>query len=106
MNPNSLMEWEWPDDASVREGLPGYKPTTKGHPRKIREAAEMILRSTRPVTYAGRGILQPRAAEALLQHAELCAIPVATLPMALGHHPHCTPPDTAPQGLNPPLQPI
>src|SRR3546814_12144851 len=22
MNPNSLMEWEWPDDASVREGLP------------------------------------------------------------------------------------
>src|SRR3546814_18030230 len=53
MNPNSLMEWEWPDDASVREGLPGYKPTTKGHPRQHREAAEMILRHTRPVTYAG-----------------------------------------------------
>src|SRR3546814_615039 len=69
MNPNSLMEWEWPDDASVREGLPGYKPTTKGHPRKIREAAEMILRSTRPVIYAGGGILKARTAEALLELA-------------------------------------
>ena len=66
------MDWYWPDDADVRDGLPGYKPTTKGHPRKIREAAELILRSERPVIYAGGGILKaargrgaPRAGRAV-----------------------------------------
>ena len=56
-NPNSHMEWHWPSDDEVRDGLPGYKPTLAGHPRKIREAADMILRSERPVIYAGGGIL-------------------------------------------------
>ncbi|HEX4867991.1 MAG TPA: acetolactate synthase large subunit [Acidimicrobiales bacterium] len=87
MNPNSAMEWYWPDDAEVREGLPGYRPTTKGHPRKIREAAELILRSHRPVIYAGGGILKARAAEALLELAELCDIHVVTTLMARGAFP-------------------
>src|SRR3954451_10572587 len=42
-NPRSAMEWYWPTDAEVIAGLPGYRPTTTGHPRKIKEAAEMIL---------------------------------------------------------------
>src|SRR3954469_4978949 len=54
-NPNSAMDWYWPDESDIASGLPGYKPTTKGHPRKIREAAEMILASRRPVIYAGGG---------------------------------------------------
>ena len=37
------MDWYWPTDDEIRDGLPGYQPTTKGHPRKIREAAELIL---------------------------------------------------------------
>ena len=81
------MEWHWPDDAEVRDGLPGYKPTTKGHPRKIREAAELILRSERPVIYAGGGILKARAAEALRELAELCDIHVVTTLMARGAFP-------------------
>ncbi len=92
-NPNSLMDWYWPDDASVLEGLPGYRPTTKGHPRKIREAAQLILASTRPVIYAGGGILKARAAEALRELAELCDIHVVTTLMARGafpdDHPLC-----------------
>src|SRR5690606_6049600 len=60
---------------------------TKGHPRKIREAAEMILRSTRPVIYAGGGILKARAAEALRELAELCDIHVVTTLMARGAFP-------------------
>ncbi len=86
-NPNSAMDWAWPDDAEIREGLPGYKPTLKGHPRKIREAAEMILRSERPVIYAGGGILKARAAEALRELAELCDIHVVTTLMARGAFP-------------------
>ena len=50
-NPNSAMDWHWPSDDEIREGLPGYRPTMKGHPRKIREAAELILASERPVLY-------------------------------------------------------
>jgi len=92
-NPSSAMDWYWPDDAEVRDGLPGYKPTTKGHPRKIREAAELILASTRPVIYAGGGILKARAAEALRELAELCDIHVVTTLMARGafpdDHPLC-----------------
>jgi acetolactate synthase-1/2/3 large subunit len=86
-NPNSAMEWYWPDDASVLEGLPGYRPVTKGDPVKIREAAEMILASTRPVIYAGGGILKARAAEALRELAELCDIHVVTTLMARGAFP-------------------
>ena len=86
-NPNSAMEWYWPDDADVLEGLPGYRPTTKGDPRQIREAAEMILRSERPVLYAGGGILKARAAEALRELAELCDIHVVTTLMARGAFP-------------------
>ena len=90
-NPNSQMEWHWPDDDEVRDGLPGYKPTLAGHPRKIREAAELILRSERPVIYAGGGILKARAAEALRELAELCDIHVVTTLMARGRLPRQPP---------------
>ncbi len=86
-NPRSALDWYWPSEAEVSAGLPGYKPTTKGHPRKIKDAAELIVQSTRPVIYAGGGILKARAAEALLELAELCDIPVVTTLMARGAFP-------------------
>ncbi|MCO5318785.1 MAG: biosynthetic-type acetolactate synthase large subunit [Microthrixaceae bacterium] len=86
-NPNSALEWYWPTDDEVAASLPGYKPTTKGHPRKIKEAAELVMASERPVIYAGGGILKARAAEALLEFAELCEIPVVTTLMARGAFP-------------------
>ncbi len=86
-NPRSALDWYWPSDAEVSAGLPGYKPTTKGHPRKIKDAAELIGQSTRPVIYAGGGILKARAADALLELAELCDIPVVTTLMARGAFP-------------------
>ncbi len=86
-NPNSHMEWYWPTDEEVAAGLPGYKPTTKGHPRKIKEAAELILAAERPVIYAGGGILKARASEALVELAELLDVPVVTTLMARGAFP-------------------
>jgi acetolactate synthase-1/2/3 large subunit len=92
-NPRSAMEWYWPTDEEVRDSLPGYKPTTKGHPKMIRQAAELILASHKPVIYAGGGILKARAAEALRELAELCDIHVVTTLMARGafpdDHPLC-----------------
>jgi acetolactate synthase-1/2/3 large subunit len=92
-NPRSAMEWYWPTDEEVRESLPGYRPTTKGHPRMIRQAAELILSARQPIIYAGGGILKARAAEALRELAELCEIHVVTTLMARGafpdDHPLC-----------------
>src|SRR5437763_1626661 len=86
-NPRSALDWYWPTDAEVSVGLPGYKPTTKGHPRKIKDAAEFIMRSERPVIYAGGGILKARAGEALREVAELCDIHVVATLMAGGSFP-------------------
>jgi acetolactate synthase-1/2/3 large subunit len=87
------MEWYWPTDAEIAESLPGYRPTTKGHPRMIREAARLILAAERPVLYVGGGILKARAAEALRELAELTGIHVVTTLMARGafpdDHPLC-----------------
>ena len=87
------MTWHWPSDEEVAASLPGYRPTTKGHPRMIAEAARMILEAERPVLYVGGGMLKARAAEILRELAELTQIPVVTTLMARGvfpdNHPLC-----------------
>jgi acetolactate synthase-1/2/3 large subunit len=86
---NTTMDWYWPD----RVDLPGYKPTTRGHPRMIKEAARLIASARRPVVYAGGGILKARAADALRELVDLTGIPVVTTLMARGsfpdEHPLC-----------------
>jgi acetolactate synthase I/II/III large subunit len=80
---NQTMDWYWPEKVD----LPGYKPTTKGHPKQIKDAARLIGESRRPVIYAGGGILKARAADALRTFAELTGIPVVTTLMARGAFP-------------------
>jgi acetolactate synthase-1/2/3 large subunit len=84
---NAQMEWYWPDTVD----LPGYKPTTKGHPRMIREAAKLIGEAHRPVIYAGGGILKAHAAEALRELVDMTGIPVVTTLMARGAFPDSHP---------------
>src|SRR5579875_1534927 len=84
---NQAMDWQWPTDADVEADLPGYRPTTKGNGRMVREAARVIAAAERPVIYAGGGILKARAAEALRELAELTGIPVVTTLMARGAFP-------------------
>jgi acetolactate synthase-1/2/3 large subunit len=87
------VEWSWPSDADVAASLPGYRPTLRGHPRMVKEAARLITEARRPVIYAGGGILRSRAAAALRELAERCQIPVVTTLMARGafpdDHPLC-----------------
>ena len=85
------MEWHWPTDAEVIDSLPGYRPTTKGHPRMIKEAARLILESERPILYVGGGVLKARAAAALRELAELTQIHVVTTLMARGAFPDSHP---------------
>jgi len=92
-NPRSAMDWYWPTEQDIDRGLPGYKPTTKGHPRMIKEAARLILESHKPVIYAGGGILKAQASAALKELVELTGIHVVTTLMARGafpdRHPLC-----------------
>src|SRR5205823_4713322 len=80
---NAPMDWYWPESVD----LPGYKPTTKGHPRMIREAAKLIGQAKKPVIYAGGGILKAHAAEALRELVDMTGIPVVTTLMARGAFP-------------------
>src|SRR4051794_22271532 len=86
---NQTMDWYWPEKVD----LPGYKPTVKGHPKQIKDAARLINEAKRPVIYAGGGILKARAAEALRALAELADVHVVTTLMARGafpdDHPLC-----------------
>jgi acetolactate synthase I/II/III large subunit len=86
-NPRSAMEWYWPESVD----LPGYKPTTQGHPRKIRDAAALIAESRRPVIYAGGGIVRSGASEALFELANLLGVHVVTTLMARGAFPDSHP---------------
>src|SRR5438067_3428954 len=81
------MDWYWPTSLD----LPGYKPTTRGNGRMIKEAARLVSESRRPVIYAGGGILQARSAGALRELAELTGIPVVTTLMARGAFPDSHP---------------
>jgi acetolactate synthase I/II/III large subunit len=85
--------FEWPEDLE----LPGYKPTTKGNLRQVREAVRLILGSERPVIYAGGGIIKAGAANDLRALAETGDLPVVTTLMARGAFP-----DTHPLGLGMP----
>ena len=85
VNPRSAMTWYEASDTDM--DLPGYHPITQGDPELIRAAAEMIREAQRPVLYVGGGILKSRAAEALLELAEMVQIPVVTTLMARGAFP-------------------
>ena len=83
----NTMTWSWPTDEEVIASLPGYKPTTKGHPKMIKEAAKLILAAEKPLLYIGGGVLKARAADVVRELAELLQIPVVTTLMARGAFP-------------------
>jgi acetolactate synthase-1/2/3 large subunit len=70
-----------------RTTLPGYKPTTKGNSRQIKEAARRIAASRRPVIFAGGGVITAGASGELRQLARLLGLPVTTTLMAKGAYP-------------------
>ncbi len=84
---NQMMDWYWPEAVD----LPGFKPTTKGHPRSIQSAARLIKESKRPVLYVGGGVIRAGASGALLALAEKTGIPVVTTLMARGAFPDSHP---------------
>ena len=68
-------------------GLPGYKPTTHGHPKQIKAAIALIESAQRPVLYVGGGVRNAGASRELLEFAETMNAPVVTTLMARGVFP-------------------
>ena len=84
---NQSVTWRSPSALS----LPGYKPTVEGHPRRVKEAVELIAHAKRPVLYAGGGIIKANASGELLRFAELTGAPVTTTLMGRGGFPDSHP---------------
>jgi acetolactate synthase-1/2/3 large subunit len=84
---NQTMEWYWPEKID----LPGYKPTVKGHPKQIKDAARLIQEASKPIILAGGGILKANATAELREFAELANVPVVTTLMARGSLPDAHP---------------
>lgn len=84
---NQETKWTEP----TLSGLPGYRPTSQGHPKQIKAAVQMISASERPVLYVGGGVIAAGASEELLEYAELIDAPVVTTLMARGAFPDSHP---------------
>jgi acetolactate synthase I/II/III large subunit len=67
--------------------LPGYKPSTEGNIKQIRIAAKALANSSRPVIYAGGGVINADASEELREFCLSDRFPVTCTVMGLGGFP-------------------
>ena len=75
--------FKYPDSVSIR----GYNPTYEGSKWKIKQAADAIVKSRRPILYIGGGVLLSGASQEVRELAEMTQIPVDSTLMALGSFP-------------------
>ncbi len=64
--------------------LPGYKPPAEGDPALIASAVEMMWKSSRPLIYAGGGVVAAGAAPELREFVRLLDAPTVCTLMGLG----------------------
>ncbi len=84
---NTPTSWSEPGPVTMA----GYKPTVNGHVPRIREAADLIERASRPILYVGGGIIKANAAAELRALAERTGMPVTTTLMGRGAFPDSHP---------------
>ncbi|OQY54356.1 MAG: acetolactate synthase, large subunit, biosynthetic type [Candidatus Parabeggiatoa sp. nov. 2] len=79
--------FNYPDTIEMRS----YKPVITGHPRQIRQAADLILSAKRPIIYSGGGVVLGNAAEELTELTRLLGYPITQTLMGLGSYPATDP---------------
>ncbi|HHO77062.1 MAG TPA: biosynthetic-type acetolactate synthase large subunit [Deltaproteobacteria bacterium] len=67
--------------------MDSYCPTYKGHPGQIKRIVNLILKSRKPVIYAGGGVVHANASKVLVDFARSMNLPVTTTLMGLGAFP-------------------
>lgn len=90
------MVFHYPDSVN----LPSYKPTYRGNARQVKQAAELIQKSERPLLYAGGGIVTSHACAELTELAERMQIPVVTTLMGKGAMRCSNPLNLGPVGMH------
>ncbi|KKP38054.1 MAG: acetolactate synthase large subunit, biosynthetic type, acetolactate synthase I/II/III large subunit [Candidatus Peregrinibacteria bacterium GW2011_GWF2_33_10] len=81
---NQIVEkFEYPDLVDI----PGYKPNLQGNKKMIKEAAQWIKTSKKPVIIAGHGVLISNAMLELMEFVNKTNIPVITTLHGLGAFP-------------------
>jgi acetolactate synthase-1/2/3 large subunit len=76
-------DFKYPEKVIIR----GYQPTYEGHPGQIQRSIKLILKSKKPLLYAGGGIISSNASKELILFAERLRIPVTMTLMGLGGFP-------------------
>lgn len=80
VNPLIKAPYDLPEEINIRS----YKPSSKGHPRQIKKAVELLLNAKQPVIYTGGGIIASEASKELTKLAETLNMPVTNTLMGLG----------------------
>ncbi len=81
------IDFDYPPEIN----LVGYRPKLSGHPRQIKRAAELIMKSERPVILAGGGVILSNASKELVKLAETIPAFVVTTLMGKGAMPETHP---------------
>ena len=76
-------EFHYPKKVSIRS----YSPVTKGHPRQIKKAVELMLTARRPMLYIGGGVVLSKASRSMSELTRLLGFPLTNTLMGLGAFP-------------------
>jgi acetolactate synthase-1/2/3 large subunit len=74
------IEFDYPEKVDIM----GYKPKIRGHPKQIKRAVELIMKSERPIILAGGGVRISNAHQEVLELAEKIPAFVVTTLMGKG----------------------
>ena len=76
-------EFHYPKRVSMRS----YNPVTKGHPRQIQKAIDLMLAAKRPMLYTGGGVILANASSQLTELTKMLGYPITNTLMGLGAFP-------------------
>ncbi len=76
-------EFHYPKRVKMRS----YNPVSKGHPRQIKKAIELMLSAKRPMLYTGGGVVLGNASKQLVELTKQLNFPITNTLMGLGAYP-------------------
>lgn len=85
--PKNMLRSTTPFSYPDRVNLPGYNPNISGHIRQVKRAFDEMTRASKPVIYAGGGVISSDASKELTAFAHTLHMPVTTTLMGLGGFP-------------------
>ncbi|MFL2559170.1 MAG: biosynthetic-type acetolactate synthase large subunit [Arenicellales bacterium] len=80
-------EYKYPTSVEMRS----YAPVSRGHPKQISRAVDLLLGADKPIIYTGGGIIQGGAADELTQLVRELEFPCTNTLMGLGGFPYNDP---------------